>query len=143
MKALQKIKYLINVVLSLIAAGVIVYYSVCGNSCAYLKGAILGIELQYVGIAYMGVLIFLNLLKKDSLILASLSAGIGVELFLLWFQVVHAKYCPYCLAFGAIIFAQFALNFSRKNKWFNLSSMIVALVLFASLFKGSAFPTYF
>ncbi len=143
MEAFQKNKYPINIILSLIAVGVIIYYSICGNSCAYLKGTILGIELQYVGIIYMAILILLNLLKTDSFILLFLSAGIGVEAYLLWFQVAHDKYCPYCLAFGGIIFAQFALNFSLKNKWFNLSSMIVALALFALLFEGSAFPTYF
>ena len=136
-------KYLSGIVLSAIAIGVIIYYSICGNSCTYLKGTVLGIELQYVGIAYMGAVMFLNMLRMDSLILAFLSAGVGVELYLLGFQVAHEKYCPYCLAFGAIIFAQLALNFSLRDKWLNLSSMIVALALFALLFEGSTFPTYF
>jgi uncharacterized membrane protein len=129
--------------LSAVAIGVIVFYSICGNSCSYLKGNILGIELQYIGIAFMAALIFLNVVKKDLLILISLSAGIGVEIFLLGFQVVHSKYCPYCLIFGAIILAQFALSFRWTNKWFAISSMIVGFALFALLFEGSAFPSYF
>jgi uncharacterized membrane protein len=143
MKALKQNKYLINMALSAIAIGVIVFYSICGNSCSYLKGNILGIELQYIGIVFMAALIFLNLLKKDLLILISLSAGIGVEIFLLGFQVVHNKYCPYCLVFSAIILAQFLLGFRRTDKWFAISSAIIGFVLFASLFEGSAFPTYF
>jgi hypothetical protein len=143
LKALQQKKYMINMALSAIAIGVIVFYSICGNSCSYLKGSILGIELQYIGIAFMAALIFLNVLRKDLLILVSLSAGIGVEIFLLGFQVVNNKYCPYCLVFGGIILAQFLFSFRRTNKWFAISSLIIGFALFASLFKGSAFPTYF
>jgi uncharacterized membrane protein len=143
LKALQQKKYLINMALSAIAIGVIVFYSICGNSCSYLKGSILGIELQYIGIAFMAALIFLNVLRKDLLILIALSAGIGVEIFLLGFQVVNNKYCPYCLVFGGIILAQFVFSFSRRDKWFAISSAIVGFALFASLFEGSAFPTYF
>jgi uncharacterized membrane protein len=142
-QALQRKRFVINILLSTIAIGVIVFYSICGNSCSYLKGSIFGIELQYIGIAYMVALIFLNLLKNDLLILVSLSAGIGVEIFLLGFQVFHGKYCPYCLIFGGIVLAQLLLNFRWSSKWFALSSAIIGFALFALLFKGSAFPTYF
>jgi uncharacterized membrane protein len=143
MNASRHKKYVINIALSAIAIGVIVFYSICGNSCSYLKGDILGIELQYIGIAFMAGLILLNVLKKDVLILICLSAGIGIEIYLLGFQVIHDKYCPYCLVFGAILLAQFILSFRWSNKWLALSSAILGFALFALLFQGSAFPSYF
>jgi hypothetical protein len=142
MESVRQRRYLINVALSAVAVGVIVFYSICGNSCSYLKGSIMGVELQYVGIAYMAALIFLNLLRKDFFILVFLSAGLGVEAFLVGFQIVYAKYCPYCLIFGSIVLAQFVLNFDRKRRWSVVSSMIIAIMLFAVLFKGTAYPTY-
>jgi uncharacterized membrane protein len=142
MESFRQRRYLIDIALSAVAVGVIVFYSICGNSCSYLKGSILGVELQYVGIAYMAALIFLNLLKKDFFILVFLSAGLGIEAFLVGFQIVNAKYCPYCLIFGLIVIVQFVLNFDRKRRWFVVSSMIIAMILFAMLFKGTAFPTY-
>ena len=143
MEALRRNRFIINIVLSAIAIGVIVFYSICGNSCSYLKGSILGIELQYVGIAYMVGVIFFNVLKNDFFILVSLSAGIGVEMYLFGFQVYHGKYCPYCLVFGGIVLAQLLLNFRWSSKWFALFSAIIGFALFALLFQGSALPTYF
>jgi uncharacterized membrane protein len=143
MKVLRQKKYLINAVLSAIAIGIIVFYSICGNSCAYLKGNILGIELQYIGIAYMAVIILLNLFKNDLLIVVCLAAGIGVELYLIGFQVLNDKYCPYCLVFAAIVIVQFVSNFSWSKKWFALSSMILGFALFGLLFESSVFLSYF
>lgn len=144
MKALRQKRYLINIVLSAIAVGVMVLYlsNICANSCSYLKGSIFGIDLQYIGIAYMAVLICLNLLRKDLFIIVLLSAGTGVEAFLVGFQVIHATYCPFCLVFGAIVLMQFVLNFDWKRKWFIVSSMIIGFTLFAIIFRGTAFPTY-
>jgi hypothetical protein len=142
MKFFRQKRHSIDVALSAVAIGVIVFYSICGNSCSYLKGSILGLELQYIGIAFMAALIFLNLLKEDFFILVFLSGGLGVEAFLVGFQIVNATYCPYCLVFGLILLLQFALNFDRKRKWFVVSSMLIAFILFALLFKGTAHPTY-
>ena len=142
MKAWRQNRYVINIILSVIAIGIIIFYSICGNSCSYLKGSIFGVELQYIGIAYMAALIFASVFRTDALILLMLSAGMGVEVFLAGFQIKHAKYCPYCLVFGAIVLLLFVLNFDRKKKLLIAASMIISLLLFAMLFRGTAFPTY-
>ena len=50
---IQSKKYILTIVLALIAMGIEFYYSICAGSCSYLKGDIFGIGLQYIGIAFM------------------------------------------------------------------------------------------
>lgn len=138
----QQKKYAINIVLAAIAISIIIFYTICADSCLYLKGSIFGIGLEYVGIAYMAVVIFLSIFKKDLPILMLLSAGIGVESYLVGFQIIHDTYCPYCLAFGLIIVVLFLINFDWKKRWFIVASILAGLAFFVLLFKGTTFPTY-
>lgn len=135
-------KYLLNVILACIAVGLEIYYSLCGGSCSYLKGDLLGIPLQHVGIVYMACIVLLSLLKRDTLLLLLLSAGVGIEVYLVAFQIWYNTYCPYCLAFGAIVFILFLLNLSQDRKRLSLISMAIALILFSIFFQGSAAPSY-
>jgi len=135
-------RHVINIVLSCVAIALEVYYSICAGACSYLKGSILGINLEYVGIAYMAVIIFLSILKKDTLLLVLLSAGVGIEFYLIGFQVWYNTYCPYCLAFAAIIFILFFLNAQRDRKMLSVVAMGLALILFSIFFKGSVVPSY-
>ncbi len=135
-------KYLINVLLACVAVALEVYYSVCGGSCSYLKGDLIGIPLQYVGIAYMACIVLVSLLKADTLLLTLLSAGVGIEVYLVGFQIWHSTYCPYCLAFGAVVVILFLLNLNRNRKRLSLISMGLALILFSVFFEGSATPSY-
>jgi uncharacterized membrane protein len=133
---------LLNIVLACGAVALEVYYSVCGGACSYLKGTIFGIDLQYVGIAYMACVILLSILKWGELLPVLLSAGVGIEFYLIGFQVWYDTYCPYCLGFAAIVFFLFLLNFKRKRKALYAIAMVISLVVFAALFKGSSIPTY-
>lgn len=135
-------KYIIDIILALVAIGIEIYYSICAGACSYLKGTIFGIGLQHIGIAYMVVLVVLSIIKKDTLLLVFISAGVGIEFYLIGFQVWYNMYCPYCLAFAAVIFVLFALNFKRRNKFLSLASMALALILFAIFFEGSLAPAY-
>jgi hypothetical protein len=135
-------KRLVNVVLLLMAIGLEVFYTVCAGSCSYLKGDILGLDLTYVGIVFAVILIVLNLLKRDGLNLMLLSAGVGVEVVLVAFQVRHNVYCPYCLGFAAVILVLFVLNFDITKKGLIIGSIILGFALFALFFKGSVTPTY-
>ena len=135
-------KYQINVLLLLIAIGLEVFYSICGGSCSYLRGDIFGMNLTYVGIMFAVILIGLSLLKRDRLILVLLSAGVGVEIVLVAFQVRNHVYCPYCLAFAAVILLLFVLNFDVTKKRLIIVSVALGFVLFALFFKGSVTPTY-
>ena len=76
----------LNVLLPLIGIGIVVFYTVCGGSCSYLKGDILGVNLTYVGIVSAVVLAVLALLRRDLLFLTALSVGVGTEFFLIGFH---------------------------------------------------------
>ncbi|MDH5202790.1 MAG: thioredoxin domain-containing protein [Nitrospirota bacterium] len=132
----------INFILLLIGIGIIVYYSVCEESCAYLKGTIFGIELKYLGLFYMGMLIAFNFLKRELIILSLLSLGIGAEIYLIGFQIVSGEYCYYCLGFGAVVVFLFILNFKYSKKAIIGISIITGFILFVVLFKGMVTPVY-
>lgn len=135
-------KHIINIVLACLAIGLEIYYSICGGSCSYLRGSILGIDLTYVGMACMALIILLGILKQDFLIFLIISAAVGIEFYLIGFQVWYDTYCPYCLAFGGIIFALYIVNFIRRHLFYSLFFMAMGLIGFSLLFKGSVAPTY-
>lgn len=138
----DKTRQIVNIALSVIAIAVVVYYSLCTGSCAYLKGDIFSVDLKYVGIAFMVVIIICNVTRKDFILLLLLSAGIGGEIYLIGFQVVHDTYCPFCLAFGATIVLQFILNFEWSKRWYVLASVIAGLVFYLLFFNGATVPAY-
>jgi thiol-disulfide isomerase/thioredoxin len=138
----DKRKFWINIILSITGIAVAVLHSTCEESCAYLKGSVFGLALNYYGIFFMGILILSNLLKKDLPFLLFLSFGIGAELYLLGFQISNNVYCYYCLAFGAILFILFLLNFERSKKGVIIISLIIGFILFSVFFEGSTTPVY-
>jgi hypothetical protein len=83
-----------------------------------------------------------NILKRDLVILMLLSAGIGVEFFLVGYQIVNNTYCPYCLVFAAIIVVQFLFNVDMSKKLLILVCMALGFFSFFIFFEGSAFPVY-
>lgn len=131
-----------TIVLACIAVTLEIYYSICAGACSYLRGTIFGVNLEYVGIGYMVCIILLSILKKDTLLLVLLSAGVGIEFYLIGFQVWHNTYCLYCLAFAAIVFLLFAVNFKRDRTMLCVVSTVAALIFFSIFFKGSLAPTY-
>ena len=128
-------RYVVNIILLLAGVGVVIFYTLCGDTCTYLQGGVFGIDLQYLGIAYVVILIVFNVLKKDLIILLLLSAGIGVEFFLIGYQVVHNTYCPYCLVFAAIIFIQFLLNMDWSKKLFHRDFYGLGISEFSCIFS--------
>ena len=135
-------KHVFTIVLALIAIGIELYYMTCTSSCSYLRGDIFGIGLQYIGIAFMVVVIILSIIKKDLLLLTLLSTGVGVEIYLVGFQIWHNKYCLYCLLFGGVLVVQFLINLDWKKKKAVFLSMATALLLFPIVFHGSVTPLY-
>ncbi len=109
----RKHKEIITV--GLAAAGILtmILYEVCDTSCSYLKGDIFGIDLKWIGIGYMAVIIALALLKQAAYLRMLLASGIGVEIYLVAFQFREDVFCPFCLAFGAIVIAAFILNYEK------------------------------
>ena len=135
-------KRTLNVLLSLSAIGLEVFYSICAGSCSYLRGTVFGFDLTYVGIIFAVILIALNLLKRDLLILALLSAGVGAEIVLASFQIRNNVYCPYCLGFGGIILLLCIVNFDVRRKAVVAVSVVLGFLMFSVFFKGSVVPAY-
>ena len=135
-------RYIITIILAFCAIGLEIYYSICSGSCSYLQGSVFAIDLQYVGMVYMACVILLSVLKKGTLVFLLICAGLGIELYLVGFQVWYNTYCPYCLAFGAIVFFLFLLNFEKDRKVPGFIVMGLALVVFPIFFEGSVVPTY-
>ena len=139
---IQSNRYILTIILALIAMGIEFYYSICGGSCSYLRGDIFGIGLQYIGIAFMVVVIILSIIKKGLLLLMLLSAGVGVEIYLVGFQIWHNTYYVYCLFFGGVLVAQFLINLDWKKKKTVFVMMAAALLIFPIVFHGSVTPVY-
>jgi hypothetical protein len=136
------VRQAINILLCTTGIAVMVYYGFCKSSCMYLKGSMFSIDLQYIGMLYMGMLIVLNLTKQDFLNLLGLAAGFGGEIFLIGFQIKHGRFCPFCLIFGAIVLVQFILNFRWSKKWHILIFVVIGFLIFIFFFKGSMTFTF-
>ncbi len=105
----------ITIALALIGIVLMFFYSVCDTSCTYLKGDIFGIDLKYIGIGYMLAIIVLALFKQTALVRILLASGIGVEVYLVAFQFREDVFCPFCIAFGAIVILAFFLNYEKPQ----------------------------
>ncbi len=132
--------------LTLLLAGLgmvdIVLYLYCSDACLYLKGSLLGLDLEYLGILFMAAIVVSVLLKKDPLTFLMLSLGIGAELFLVGYQVVKNQYCPFCLAFGGLVALMFILNFDKQKIYLMFLSLTLGLLFFLFFFTGSLTPAF-
>jgi hypothetical protein len=153
--------------LALAGIALMAFYTVCDTSCAYLKGDVWGVDLKWIGIAYMLAIIGFAACKQTSFVRALLAMGIGVEVYLIAFQFKEDVFCPFCLAFAAMILAAFMMNYDISNRikgsWrdkilyalgdvalppavhIKIPTLLFAVIgyLFMSLaFSGSATPAY-
>lgn len=133
-------RYVANLILPLVGIGIILYYSVCGQSCAYLKGGIFGINLTYIGLVFAALLFIAALLKWETIHIVLLSAAVGTEGYLVAFQVRQGVYCPYCLLFGGVLLALFALNFRVSRKVLVAVSIVLGFLVFWLFFQGATRP---
>ncbi|MGA2781763.1 MAG: thioredoxin domain-containing protein [Smithella sp.] len=114
---IKKYRNLMTIALSLIGIGIMAYYDYCDTACSYLKGDIWGIDLKWVGIAYMAAIIAFAAFKQTSFVRALLAAGLGVEVHLYAFQVQNDVYCPFCLAFSIMLILSFIINYEVPSAW--------------------------
>lgn len=136
---LNKNRHYLTAILSLIAIFVEYMYTRCEYACPSMKGYIFGIELPYVGFAFMVLVALCAMLKKEGYTLFLLSLGAGGEIFLFGYQVYFREFCVYCLIFGGIVMLQFFMYYKRAK------SVILFLVIgFASflLFFEAFYPSY-
>jgi hypothetical protein len=163
---IRKHKEIVTIALALIGIALMVFYSVCDTSCSYLKGDISGIDLKYIGIGYMLTIIALAVFKQIALARILLASGIGVEVRLVAFQIREDVFCPFCLAYGAIVILAFILHYEkprirggwrrrivyglgetelplwRKKKTPLLLFVILGYLFVVLTFSGSATPAY-
>ncbi|MHB8139500.1 MAG: hypothetical protein ACYDGO_14105, partial [Smithellaceae bacterium] len=112
---IDKHRGIVTSALALIGIALMFFYAVCDTSCSYLKGDIVGIDLKYIGIGYMLAIIVFALSKQTALVRILLASGIGVEVYLVAFQFREDVFCPFCIAFGAVVVAAFFLNYERPR----------------------------
>lgn len=116
-EGVKKYRNTITIFLALIGIGIMAYYDYCDTTCSYLKGDIFGIDLKFVGIAYMAVIIAFTAFKQMNYVRALLAAGLGVEVHLYAFQVQNDVYCPFCLAFSIMLILSFIINYEVASAW--------------------------
>lgn len=116
-EGIKKSRTVLTILLALAGIGVMVFYDYCGSGCSYLKGDVWGIDLKWVGIAYMAVIIVYAALRQTPLVRMLLAAGLGVEAFLYSFQVHNDVYCPFCLLFSLMLIAAFIVNYNVPSAW--------------------------
>jgi thiol:disulfide interchange protein DsbA len=114
---IRKYRNLMTIALSLISIGIMAYYDYCDSACSYLKGDIWGLDLKWVGITYMAAIIVFAAFKQTPFVRALLAAGLGVEVYLYAFQVQNNVYCPFCLAFSAMLILSFIINYEVPSAW--------------------------
>jgi len=100
----------ITIALALAGMGIMIFYSSCTDSCDYLAGNFLGIDLKYVGIVFMTALIIMTVLNLTPLVRIMLATALGGELYLIGYQISVDTYCYYCLAFALLVLAAFLVN---------------------------------
>jgi thiol:disulfide interchange protein DsbA len=136
------VKRIVNVALPLVGLVVIGLYNYCGASCTLLKGEFLRIDLAYLGLGYAVLIALLAFLRQESFHLAALSMGIGTEFYLVSFQIINETYCPFCLAFAAILAFLFCYNFRRSRLPLMGLAAAAGFLAFFLLFKGVVTPAY-
>ena len=132
----------LTIILTLTGIVVILAYQFCFGSCSNLKGSILGMDLKYLGILYMVAILILALTRQTLLGLLALAFGSGGEIFLIGYQVRSGVYCPYCLAFAAVVILAFFINFERSRKGLTALAAGAGMLFFLLFFSGSATLTY-
>ena len=165
-RRLMHYRLVITILLAIAGIGLMVFYAVCDTACSYLRGDILGLDLKYVGVTYMGAIIVLALVKQADLLRLLVASGIGVEIFLVAFQISENVFCPFCLSFGIMVLLMYFINYERfgmMNKWYQklicvfgdarlpftgdrrlplLAMMILGYIFISFSFSGSATPAY-
>jgi len=161
----MNIRTLLTIIMACTGIGLMAFYSWCDTSCAYLKGDIFGIDLKYLGIAYMIMIVLLAVGRQMGFIRLLLAGGIGGEVVLVVFQFREDVFCPFCLAFGTLVVMMYLLHYrwgQKESPWYGkllylagmaeipfikwrIPLIVVMLLgyLFMSLtFNGSATPSY-
>jgi len=114
---IRKYRHILTIFLALIGIGIMAYYDYCDTTCSYLKGDIFGLDLKWVGMAFMAAVIVFAVFKQTAFVRMLLAVGLGVEVHLYAFQVQNDVYCPFCLAFSIMLILSFIINYEVPSAW--------------------------
>ncbi len=139
-----------NLILPFFAAGAVYANMICDTGCTYLYGALFGVDLHYLGFMLAAAILVFSLpLKNQGYRMIARHAracllymAVGGGAVLLHFQWVHEIFCPFCLAYGALIFILFMFNLNRTIPLAAAISFAAGLAVFALFFEGSAMPVF-
>jgi archaellum biogenesis protein FlaJ (TadC family) len=131
-----------TILLALVGIAVMVAYGTCSESCTYLQGSLFGVDLKYLGMLYMGLVLILGALGKDTACLVLLSVGMGGEAFLMGYQALNGIYCPFCLAFALVVVILFTIRFEKAGLRAAILFAAAGFLLFLIGFSGLVPPAY-
>lgn len=122
----------------------------CARWCEYLRGDILGIDLNAFGMGFYSLLLVSAVVHKKlyprdwfiKAITVVAAVGVGGELVFIKFQVENSTYCPKCLVSGFFFLAMFLLLAGNIRKWVAVLLITVGALLTSLTFSGSVVPTY-
>lgn len=139
-----------NLILPFFAAGTVLANMRCDTGCTYLSGALFGIDLHYLGfILATAILVFSLPIKNPGYRMVArharaclLCMAVGGGAVLLHFQWVNEIFCPFCIAYGALVFILFLFNLNRTKPMAVFISFVSGLAVFALFFQASAMPVF-
>jgi len=143
-------------VLPLIAVASNILYSTCGTGCSALKGTLFGLNLVYVGSAFMVAYLCLTVLDRSRIaggherlksilqkvITMMICGALGGEIILVRFQVVEKTFCPFCLFFAACVLSLFIVRLKQLDRYAAVAGFMAGVITFAVFFQGRVIPLY-
>ncbi len=123
---------------------------ICQEECAVLRGDILGLDLNVLGIflyslLFISAVLYRKFYPRDwllKLIAVVVSAGAGAEIILVKFQVQNNVYCPKCLISGFFFMAMFFVVARDLRKWVVVVLLASGAFIASITFNGSVTPSY-
>jgi hypothetical protein len=123
---------------------------ICTDTCMFLQGSLLGLDLEVLGIAFyaallVAVIFYTHLYHKKwfiKAIAAIVSIGVGAEYIFIQFQVQNSIYCAKCIISGVLFLVMFLLLIPHINKWAAILLILCGVIFTSYTFSGSVTPSY-
>ena len=123
---------------------------VCAKGCAFIRGDILGLDLNIFGMLFYSLLLVLALFhvkvyrgeRLVKALAAMASIGMGTELILIKFQVQNGVYCPKCLISGFFFVVMFFVVARHLKSWVVILLVSIGALFGSLTFSGSVIPSY-
>lgn len=141
-RSLREHRRSVSVILALAGVAAAVTYLFCTDACSRVAGSIAGVGLPWAGIGFMAAVAGAALLRFDGAVFSLLSAGVGVEAFLVGRQVVDGRYCIWCLLFAATVLLLFLLNFDRRRMRLLFAASVAGFIAMFAGFAADPIPAY-